>query len=394
MVRKTTVMILSISLVVLTSVGVWQFWLNDSDDSNSDISGITNESKSSPKLDNNIDFENTLDHDISSQATNDADADDTNNSSSEDTQEIVCTNYSEDELAIFEQQRMEYFEELSAREPASLTDDEKIATALFTNHLDSKKRLNALFATEQYATNALVALEILNQCSNKEGQKLCSNDLVDSITKVHRDDSEIWLYATHYFVATEQFELANDAIEKATQASYATSKLSETIRFYNQTLSNAHSGSVGELSSNTLTGFGIYAAYSLPAYSPIIDWCSKSVNDTQIAQACLKLGLHWEKRGIVLIDNMIGLAIQEIVYKSENNEDMVKITKQKKADLNSFLGSIDEESTHLLTSNESLLNSYLEYYATKGEIGALIGIESDITEFKETSSYAECYGQN
>jgi hypothetical protein len=91
---------------------------------------------------------------------------------------------------------------------------------------------------------------------------------------------------------------------------------------------------------------------------------------------------------------MIGLAIQEIVYKSENNEDMVKITKQKKADLNSFLGSIDEESTHLLTSNESLLNSYLEYYATKGEIGALIGIESDITEFKETSSYAECYGQN
>ena len=396
MARKSAMTILSISILVLTSVGVWQFWLNDNHNANSEISSIPNESESSLKPDISIDVENTVDDDISSQKTNDAIIDNSSDrgSSSEDTQERACTNYSEDELAIFEQERLDYFEELSVREQASLTDDEKLATALFTNYLDSKKRLKALLATEQYATNALVALEILNHCSNKEGQKLCSNELISSITNVHRDDSEIWLHATHYFVATEQFELANDAIEKATQASYATSKLSETIRFYNQTLSKAHSGSVGELNTNTVKAFGIYASYSLPSYSTITNWCHESINDVQIAQACLKLGLHWEKRGTDLIDNMIGLSIQEMVYQSENNEKMVEIAKQKKADLHTFLGSIDQKAMYLMTSNERLLNSYLEYYVTQGEMGAIEAIANDITEFKETKAYADCYAQN
>jgi hypothetical protein len=91
---------------------------------------------------------------------------------------------------------------------------------------------------------------------------------------------------------------------------------------------------------------------------------------------------------------MIGLSIQEMVYQSENNEKMVEIAKQKKADLHTFLGSIDLKAMYLMTSNERLLNSYLEYYVTQGEMGAIEAIANDITEFKETKAYADCYAQN
>jgi hypothetical protein len=274
-------------------------------------------------------------------------------------------------------------------ETLNLNKDEQLANALFNDLGAHNERLDALTALKKENGNSIVAYEILRLCALEPSHLQCSTETIDNITSAHQNDSQIWMQAVNYFLATSQFDLAASAAKRGMQGSYSTAVLAVFIQHHNQTLKDA---GVGNFGSNTIAAVGLHAAFAQPL-GHISKWCKDTSNNPSTAQACLNIGKLWEQNGTDKFERDFGLSIQDLVYEAEENTEMLALSEQKRRDIYEKDSQNEFENLALALSNESLLNSYLEYYSYGGQIYAATAIKTDIDDYKKTLEYRTCYQQ-
>jgi hypothetical protein len=301
--------------------------------------------------------------------------------------ELGCQKLNSIAIKMAEMQRNNFFKNLSDQPSGTLSEDELLANALFNNLGAHNERLDALTALKKENSSSIVAYEILRLCALQPSHSQCSTETIDTITSAHQNDSQIWMQAVNYFLATSQFELATNAANSASQGTYSTAVLPYFIQYHNQTLKNA---GVGDFHSNTVAAVGLHAAFAQPL-GHISKWCKNTSNSRSTAQACLNLGKLWELHGTDKFERSFGLSIQGLVYEAEENTQMLALTEQKRKDIYEKDSENEFEHLALVLSNESLLNSYLEHYAYGGQVYAANAVKTDIEDFKKTLEYKTCY---
>ena len=303
--------------------------------------------------------------------------------------ELGCQKLNNIAIKMADIQRNNFFKNLSNRPSETLNEDEQLANALFNDLGAHNERLDALTALKKENGNSIVAYEILRLCALEPSHLQCSTETIDNITSAHQNDSQIWMQAVNYFLATSQFDLAASAAKRGMQGSYSTAVLAVFIQHHNQTLKDA---GVGNFGSNTIAAVGLHAAFAQPL-GHISEWCKDTSNNPSTAQACLNIGKLWEQNGTDKFERDFGLSIQDLVYEAEENTEMLALSEQKRRDNYEKDSQNEFENLALALSNESLLNSYLEYYSYGGQIYAATAIKTDIDDYKKTLEYRTCYQQ-
>jgi hypothetical protein len=306
-----------------------------------------------------------------------------------------CYVYDKEKEAKLMQERKAYLQSLSE----STNREEQLAYAVFaiSNIFPDynpdlvievqQKRIEALVALKQN-DHPLVALETLRMCSIQTDFKHCDNALIEEITSLHKNDSEVWLEAINYYLETEQDEHVFRAINQAKQSKYSSSFYSLFVSTYAQTMAKAN---IGQYNSIVMNALGYYMAKGKP-YRAQTDWCKNNLQNEKYAQGCLDMGVLMEQTSSDTIDKVIGLAIQGIIYETEGNAEMTSLV-QKKQDVLSQPNSLDSTEANVLSTifnYEKLLKTYIDNIETLGEYGALHQLKPEVLAFKESSHYEGC----
>lgn len=273
--------------------------------------------------------------------------------------------------------------------------EDQLAYAIFAisfSSSDSKvqieqERREALLDLDQN-DNPLVALEKLRMCGLHTDNKRCDNALINELTTLHKDDSEIWLEALYYYLATEQDEQVFRAISEAQQSKYSSSLYSLFASQYAQTLEKAN---ITTYNSAIISAIGYYMAKTKP-YNLQTNWCKNNLQNAIYTQSCLEMGVLMEQRSSDTIDKLIGLAIQGIIYKAEGNAEMASLVDNKANSYspNKRAASKNAGVINTIIHYEDLLRAYIENIGVLGEFDAIVQMEPEVLAFQKSVHYEDC----
>jgi hypothetical protein len=307
------------------------------------------------------------------------------NATKSNAEPVLCESWNEQQYAELQTQSTNYFKSLSS---SDLPDDQ-LAHVFFSDLGDDASKISQLLALQRLQ-HPLIGLELIRLCTVNNANSSCSDALIEQITQIHKDDSQMWLQAVHFYAKKEFAEKGAqnakivNAIEQSTQGNYASAYFYEHVNLYTQSLENSE---IGNYTINAVSAVGIYAAKILP-YQPVTDWCKSAIstNNAKHTQACLTLGRQWEQYSPDSIDKMIGLAVQQLVYKAENNVELAQLIEDKKQ----AYGDYDGRDADIIFQNERLLRAYINGYQVLGEHGSLMSLEDEVNDFKQTQQYKQC----
>lgn len=301
---------------------------------------------------------------------------------SHNAQHVECKPFDYQLEASLTKQREAYLASLSS----STNQDEQLAFAIFTEHDENSIKTNILFSL-LHIKSPLYAIELLKACTNNIDNPNCTNQVIQEVAQLHKNDSAVWIEAAHYFVKTEQHDQITAAIEQARQSVYSSSHIAEFVILYTETLENA---GFDNYISNVSSGLGM-AHMNLPDYSHIMAWCSRYNDDPTRAQACLYLGQQLETYESNEYAKSIGLEIQKLVYEFEKNPKLAQQVTDKKIAMESLWR--DDTFIHGLNtihSNEDLLRKYFAFYAQFGERFAIASLQSDVEDYRRSEYFKQC----
>jgi hypothetical protein len=279
--------------------------------------------------------------------------------------------------------------------------DDKIAYTIFNNMTYPKPsevkevgqlKLDALLDLD-LIEEPLIAQEILHTCTVLSQYELCDNDLIESLTSQHKNDSELWLRATDYYLKTEQDDLVFNAIEQVKQSKYSSFYSYLFITAYTNAMEKA---GIGSYNSNVTRALLYYNTTRLPSHNKTSEWCRGNLDKDKYTQGCLDLATMLEQKSHDLLSKQMGIALQSYVYRAEGNTELLEILEQRSNKLQPKY--LSDESKKLLDVSktvfqyEKLLRVYITNTAILGETGAFAPLEDEVMAFRASDQYVDCGG--
>ena len=279
--------------------------------------------------------------------------------------------------------------------------DDKIAYTIFNNMTYPKPsklqevgqlKLDALLNLD-LIEEPLVAQEILHTCTALSQYERCDNDLIEKLTSQHKDDSELWLRATDYYLKTEQDDLVFNAIEQVKQSKYSSSYSYLFIDAYTNAMEKA---GIGSYNSNVTRALFYYNTTRLPLHDKTSEWCRGNLDKDKYTQGCLDLATMLEQKSHDLLSKIMGITFQNYVYNAEGNTELLEILEQRSNKLQPKY--LSDEFTKLLDVSktvfqyENLLRAYIANSAILGEVGAFAPLEDEVMAFRASDQYVGCSG--
>ncbi|MDT0596395.1 hypothetical protein [Glaciecola petra] len=233
----------------------------------------------------------------------------------------------------------------------------------------------------------LVALEIMRACTNQDTNPVCTNQLIDKLSSLHKNDSQAWSYAANYYAKTEQDEKVIAAVELALESKYTSSSYFMAMNTYYKTIEAANIGNyVSSFSTASWHGNKV-----LLYHDPISRWCrGDNLSNLQIAQACLDIGQLWENTSLTVFDKIMGLAIQGLVHSAEGNNELTLFAEKRREDLYAPLLNPLVKDRWVMFKDEYFIQMYFELFESQGEIGTLQTINKEILNRKAAGTFQGC----
>jgi len=271
----------------------------------------------------------------------------------------------------------EYFKSLSN----SSAQKDLFYHALFVKLEKEQNRLDLIFDyINRFSADPFIAKNAINLCTFTKDSR-CTKEFVNNSAMFDKENSAIWLSAASYYANRGDDEGVLDSIIKLIQAPIFNERYGESAAIYALAL---ESSSENNFSQNAM--LGLATSSILPSFGPITEWCKNNASDIEKSEACLALGQNIENRSKTMITHAIGLALQEIIFKSQNNNDLILELNQKRKILDTRDNQEAYFKTHImLMLDERLTRSWLNNLDSIGEF------ETQKRAVKESN---ELYQQN
>lgn len=263
--------------------------------------------------------------------------------------------------------------------------EESLYYALFALPPEGESKLDLLF---NYFTNVpenqLIAMRLISSCVNTEDAR-CNPDSVSNAINADPNNGAIWLNAIAYFAAIEDDSGVVDAIEALMKTAFFNERYGEQTLLYTQALAGSNAN---KFTLNAIAGLAESAANHL-AYAPITQWCQQNIDDPNKANACLMLGEQLETRSQTIINKAIGIALQGMVFKSQENSEAVQLTEINRAALTSSTANEQyQKASMMLMLDEELLRNWLTNIDQYGEVNSQqLLVEEAQTRYADNENY-------
>ncbi|MEW6999763.1 hypothetical protein AADZ86_18890 [Colwelliaceae bacterium BS250] len=244
--------------------------------------------------------------------------------------------------------------------------DKKLEYVMYAKLPPDKTRLDLLIEYDRdYPNTSLALMEALYICTGSNDNENCTKQLVESATASDKENAATWFNAVLFHAERNNDSDVLNAIDGMLKASIFNEKRGERIKLY----ANALKGSeVNDFSVRVISGIGVEAARSLNI-SSIIRWCKNGLNETVKSNSCLLLGNDLQNRGKELISQWIGIALQKLIYKSENNTKRLEELERETEQSGAIIMSNDfQKASSLMFHDEGLLFHWLDNLDLIGEV--------------------------
>ena len=227
----------------------------------------------------------------------------------------------------------------------------------------------------------------MRACTNQDTNPVCTNQLIDKLSNLHKNDSQAWSYAANYYAKTQQDEKVIAAVEQALESKYTSSPYFMAMDTYFTTIEAAN---IGDYVSDFITA-SWHGNEVLLYHDPISRWCrGDNLSNLQIAQACLDIGQLWENTSLTVFDKIIGLAIQGLVHTAEGSNELALLTEKRKEDLYAPTLNSMVKDRWAMFKDEDFIQMYFELFESHGEIGTLQIIDKEILNRKAAGTFQDC----
>jgi len=269
----------------------------------------------------------------------------------------------------------------------STSQDRRLEYALYAELPEDKSKRDLLLEyNEEFPNNPLVMMEALHLCNNSSKNK-CDKNFVDTAIASDKNNGAMWLQSVFYFASQGNDEDIVKSISGLVKTSLFNERHGERIRRYAQALAGS---SIPDFYTNVASGIGIEAARAA-GYSHIVSWCRKGRDDIEKANACLSLGRNLEKRSKILLSQLVGIAIQNLIHEAVGNTELIQLLEIKKEQLKKYWMSEQfMKASSLMFHDEKLLRNWLNNLDEIGEVESLNVLIEEAISLSQTKGLSLC----
>lgn len=236
--------------------------------------------------------------------------------------------------------------------------------------------------------NELLFEQQLTMCSTNFNAKFCNEHLYSQANYIDKDNAYWWYLIAQIHLSQNNIPDATDAFYIANGKAYYNEYFFEKINFIEQ---NAEQHSSLNINVRLVYAVGISSRFNLN-YAMLVDYCKDNLNDLEIADLCLRMGIQLEHSGKTLLAHSFGLALQEIYYQHHLKYDEVAEIKIKQnTQRDAIINNSDYKAAVLLmTVDERLARTWLNSGLSKGEIFAISQTINEAKVFALDKNYLPC----
>lgn len=240
------------------------------------------------------------------------------------------------------------------------------------------------------AITALLFEQQLIECRKNYNTAYCNESLYLQAAEIDNENAYLWhLIANIYFSQGKEVN-AIKALNSATGKAYFNNYTYETINFIEQ---NLQENSVFTFNERLIVGIGVASATQGLNYSALINYCESHKANVDAADLCLQLGVLLDENSNSLMTHMVGLSLQEMIYKYEFNTDLLQETSLKRERYEeTFINNHDVWATELLMHHDERLGrTWLSASLAKGEAFGLIQAIKEAKVYSQDENYNPCH---
>jgi len=268
--------------------------------------------------------------------------------------------------------------------PKSNSKKHLLEYTLFGSLPDGKTRHDLLINyNKTFPRDTFILQQIINSCD----ESLCTPNFIHEIIEQDKNNGAIWLELLHYNLSINDDERILNSINELVKSSFYDGLQMKKVKIYIKSLEHTKNNN---LYYNMIIAFG-NEAMNLPAYAPLVQWCRDNINSILIADACVQLGTYLEVDSKSLIDQAIGLALQEIVFDSQGNSELFNRAKIKRENLTSYAKSEQFlKASSLAIFDEQLMWDWLNNNDYYGEAKAARLLIEEAVARSKNEHYLPC----
>jgi len=245
--------------------------------------------------------------------------------------------------------------------------DKQLAYILFASESEGSEQLDLLLSYNQsHSSNKRVLMDLVGLCSSIQNHSSCNDNLLNQAIELDGDNGALWLQIANYHAAKGNTPATLEAMEKAISTSHFDDYYYDNLALFMQ-VSKAELDI--DFSERAVMAMGYHAATSVWV-SEIAKFCrdEKEYSDLH-NQLCLALGETMTTQNNSLIINAIGMNMQSLAYKRENNEELSLKMKKQQSDLmqSSMPTELQMKAQNLMFVDEELFQFWLSSVMSQGE---------------------------
>lgn len=106
---------------------------------------------------------------------------------------------------------------------------------------------------------------------------------------------------------------------------------------------------------------------------------------------CAQYGLRLESDGDNVLDQMIGLSMQENVYRLQDDQHQIQNVVERKEEIRASLDQTSSSDVRLvMNTDETVMRQYMEHLTTYGELAAMQFVNDEVQRLAQDPAYDPC----
>lgn len=256
--------------------------------------------------------------------------------------------------------RSQKFVDLSARNKKlqqSLQNSNEIEhqflATLLNREISQQAKINSLSSLfEESPNNEIIAYNLLALCA--EGQQLCTQELLDKLMAVQKDNGTAWALISGISAQKDQKQQAVQALINASKAPYFENYLELNTKF----IDNAYRDMGADDDLLLYAALMTHSISSSLPVIPIINLCQPPLlSDSEVLDACFHAGNIF-RQGTPMT-KIGGAAIQMYVYTELDDESSLQAVKKELTELQKY-ATRHGKAMNILARHKSAIVDWLE----------------------------------
>ena len=273
--------------------------------------------------------------------------------------------------------------------------NKQLAYTLFAPLHEGKTRLDLLIEFNQrFSDTAIVLTDIVRLCTTLNYNAQCDSNLLQSAIAADSNNGAMWLQQIFLHLSNDNEPGILYAIDELLKSPYMEDSFVQKIELYLQSLNAypTHNSNINTVAALFDYAFG--EALTMNSYTPLFQWCKKSISDPLKTAVCLKLGNYLQKNSLLITDQIMGIELQKLVFEGQGNKQLLAEAQDS---YNNIMATISSDkaakASSLLMADERLLRSWLTNIKHYGEVVAQQLLVEEAILLSKNEHYSPCTRQ-